>query len=163
MVFLHSSDREDGGAELRVRYDPVHAQDMLANIGHGTRHEESIFPQLKPPPGARFLPEGTGGGGGRWKSEARAQTEMAPMELEAYFAKQLEAAGWGRVSGSADDSFAWSSWLVPAVPPAKEWRGLLLVLAAFPGWRQLSLQVELIPPGAHRGGTGGYAVNSRIG
>jgi hypothetical protein len=161
MVFLHASDREDGGAELRVRYDPVHAQDMIANIGRGMRHEESILPQLKPPPGVKFRPEGTGGGGGRWKSDARTQTEMAPMELEAYFAKQLEAAGWGRVGGSADDFFAWSSWLVPAVPPTREWRGLLLVLAAFPGWRQLSLQAELMSPGGHRGG--GYAVSSFIG
>jgi hypothetical protein len=163
IVFLHATDREDGAAELRVRYDPVHAQDMIANIGPGMRHEESILPQLKPPPGVKFQPEGTGGGGGRWKSDARARTEMAPMELEAYFAKQLEAAGWGRVSGSADDFFAWSSWLVPAVPPAKEWRGVLLVLAAFPGWRQLSLQAELTPPGGRRGGGGGYAVSSHLG
>jgi hypothetical protein len=162
MVFLHSADREDGGAELRVRYDPVHAQDMLANIGQGMRHEESILPELKPPAGVMFLPEGTGGGGGRWKSDARAQTEMAPMELETYFAKQLEAAGWGRVSGSADDSFAWSSWLVPAVSPAREWRGVLVVLAAFPGWRQLSLQAELQPPGTNRGGAS-YAISSLIG
>lgn len=162
IVFLHAADREDGGAELRVRYDPVHAQDMLANIGQGMRHEEPILPELKPPPGVRLLPEGTGGGGGRWKSDARAQTEMAPMELEAYFAKQLEAVGWGRLSGSADEFFAWSSWLIPAVPPAKEWRGVLLVLAAFPGWRQLTLQAELMPPGTRRGG-GGYAISSLIG
>jgi hypothetical protein len=159
MVFLHAADREDGGAELRVRYDPVHGQDAMATIRRGTHNEESVLPALKPPPGVKLQPEGTGGGGGRWKSDARAQTEMAPMELEAYFAKQLEGAGWGRVSGSADDSFAWSSWLVPAVTPAKEWRGVLLVLAAFPGWRQLSLQAELQPPGANRGG-GGYAVSS---
>lgn len=160
MVFLHAADREGGGAELRVRYDPVHAQDMLANIGQGIRHEESILPELKPPPGVKFLPEGTGGGGGRWKSDARAQTEMAPMELEVYFASQLEAAGWGRLSGSADDFFAWSSWSVPAVPPAKEWRGVLLVLAAFPGWRQLSLQAELMPGATHRSGS--YAVSSLL-
>jgi hypothetical protein len=162
IVFLHARDREDGGSELRVRYDPANAQEMVANMGHGMRHEESVLPRLKPPPGVRFRPEGTAGGGGKWKSDARAQTELAPMELEAYFAKQLEAAGWGRVSGSADDFFAWSSWLVPAVPPAREYRGLLLVLAAFPGWRQLSLQAELVRGGGPRGG-GGYAVSSLIG
>jgi hypothetical protein len=162
IVFLHARDREDGGSELRVRYDPADAQELMANMGGGMRHEESILPQLKPPPGVRFRPEGTGSGGGRWKSDARAQTELAPMELEAYFAKQLEVAGWGRVSGSADDFFAWSSWLVPAVPPAREYRGLLLVLAAFPGWRQLSLQAELVRAGGLRGG-GGYAVSSLIG
>jgi hypothetical protein len=162
MVYVHAADREDGGAELRVRYDPVHGQDVMATIRHGTNNEEPVLPDLKPPPGVRFLPEGTGGGGGRWKSDARAQTEMAPMELEAHFAKQLEAAGWGRVSGSADDFFAWSSWLVPAVPPAREWRGVLLVLAAFPGWRQLSLQAELVRAGAPGGG-GSFAISSLIG
>ena len=100
-----------------------------------------------------FRPEGMGGGG-RWKSDARAQTEMAPMELEAYFAKQLEAAGWGRMTGSADETFAWSSWLIP---DSGEWRGILLVLAAPPGVRQLSVQAERIPPG--RRGGGGFAVS----
>ena len=75
-------------------------------------------------------PEGHGGGGWRWSSAGTAETEMAPMELEAYFAKQLEAAGWGRMDGSADETFAWSSWLIP---DSGEWRGVLIVLAAFPG------------------------------
>ena len=144
MVFLHAADREDGGAELRVRYDPVLGREAMATIRRGTHNEESVLPDLKPPPGVKLQPEGTGGGGGTWRSDARAHTEMAPTDLEAHFAKQLEAAGWGRVSGSADESVAWSSWLVPSVPPAREWRGVLLVLAAFPGWRKLSLQAELL-------------------
>ena len=146
IVFLHGTDREEGGSELRVRYDPVHAPEMLMNIGRAMRHEETILPRLKPPPGVRLRPEGTGGGGGRWKSDARAQTEMVPMELEAFFARQLEAAGWGRMTGSADDTFAWSSWLIP---DSGKWRGVLLVLAPFPGRRQLSLSAELIQPGGH--------------
>ena len=81
------------------------------------------------------------------------------MELEAYFAKQLEAAGWGRLTGSADETFAWSSWLVPNVPPAPEWRGVLLVIAPFPGWRYVSVRAELVEPGGHRGG-GGYAIRA---
>jgi hypothetical protein len=87
---------------------------------------------------------------------------MAPTELEAHFARQLEAAGWGLVSGSADEFFAWSSWLVPSIPPAREWRSVLLVLAAFPGWRKLSLQAELLPPNRQRG-SAVYAVTSLIG
>jgi hypothetical protein len=161
-VNLQAMRQEDGGSELRVRYDPVHAHDMIANIARVTRHEESILPRLKPPPGVRIHPEGMGGGGGVWKSDARAQTEMAPMELEAYFAKQLETAGWGRLDGSADEFFAWSGWLVPAVPPAPEWRGTLLVLADFPGWRHVSVRAELMPPSGRRGG-GGYAVSGLIG
>jgi len=66
------------------------------------------------------------------------------MELEAYFGKQLESVGWGRVNGSADDFFAWSSWRVPAVPPAKQGRGVLQILAAFPGEGALSLWMECV-------------------
>ena len=158
LVFIQAMDREEGGTELRVRYHPEGAQEMLSNMG-GVRHEESMIPNLKPPPGVKLHPEGLGGGGGRWKSDARAQTDMAPMELEAYFAKQLEAAGWGRMTGSADETFAWSSWLIP---DSGEWRGVLLILAAFPGERQLSVQAERISPGPRPGG-GAYAVSRRIG
>ena len=159
VLFLHAIDREGGGTELRVRYDADHVLEMIANMGHGMPPEASMLPRLKPPPGVKFHPEGGGGGGGRWKSEARAQTEMSPMELEAYFAKQLEAAGWGRMAGSADETFAWSSWLIP---DSGEWRGVLLILAAFPGSRQLSVQAERILPGGHRGG-GGYAFSRLMG
>ena len=154
IIFIQAMDREEGGTELRVRYHPEGAQETIRNMGGDMRQEESIIPNLKPPPGVKFHPEGMGGGGGRWKSDARAQTEMAPMELETYFAKQLEAAGWGRMSGSADESFAWSSWLIP---DSGEWRGVLLVLAPFPGWRHVSVRAEMVQPGGHRGG--GYAVS----
>jgi hypothetical protein len=158
VVNLRAMRREDGGSELRVHYDPVHAHETIANLARATHPEASILPPLQPPPGVRLRPEGTGGTGGMWKSDARAQTDMPPMELEAFFAKQLELAGWGRLSGSADEAFAWSSWLVPAVPPSAEWRGILLVLAAFPGWRFVAVRAEMIQPGGHRG-AGGYAVS----
>jgi hypothetical protein len=158
LVSIHAMDREEGGTELRVRYHPE-AQETIASMGHGMQHEESMIPHLKPPPGVKFQPEGMGGGGGRWKSDARAKTEMAPMELEAHFAKQLEAAGWARMTGSADDTFAWSGWLIP---DSGECRGILLVLAALPGVRHLSVQAERIPPGGRVGGSGSV-VSRRIG
>jgi hypothetical protein len=159
-INLQAMHREDGGIELRVRYDPVHAQDMISNLARRrTMEEGSVLPRLKPPPGVRLRPEGGGGGAGMWKSDAQAQTEMAPVELEAYFAKQLEAAGWGRLTGSADETFAWSSWLIP---DSGQWRGLLIVLAAFPGWRQVSVRAEMMQPGGHRFGSG-YAVSGLIG
>ncbi len=139
--------RDGGGTELRVRYDPVHAQDMIANLARIRGHDEpSMLPRLTAPPGVRLHPEGVGGGGGMWKSEGRALTEMPPVELEAFFARQLELAGWGRMSGSADEAFAWSSWLIP---DSGDWRGVLIVLAAFPGWRYVSVRAEMIPPGSH--------------
>lgn len=104
----------------------------------------SPLPGLRPPPGVPMRSQGSGGGGGRWTSEATAHTDMAPVELEANIAKQLEAAGWGRIDGSTDEFFAWSSWLVPFVPSTREWRGTLVVVAAFPGERRLSLWAEEI-------------------
>jgi hypothetical protein len=157
-VVLQAMHREGGGSELRVRYDPIHAREMIANRVRSTRHAESMLPRLKPPPGVRLHPEGMGGGGAFWKSDAQAQTEMPPMELEAFFARQLELAGWGRMTGSADETFAWSSWLIP---DSGEWRGVLLVLAAFPGLRYVSVRAEMNQPGGHR--SGGYAVSGLIG
>ncbi len=145
LITLHALDRETAGSDLRVRYDIGRVSEMLA-MQQGMTHESSVLPVLRPPPGVRMRSEGHGGGGWRWSSGATAETDMAPMELEAYFAKQLEAAGWGRTDGSADEFFAWSGWLVPNVPPAPEWRGVLLVLAAFPGWRQVSVSAELNQP-----------------
>jgi hypothetical protein len=159
-INLQAMQRDDGGSELRVRYDPVHARDMIANLARGQiMREGSILPRLKPPLGVRLRPEGGGGGSGMWKSDAQAKTEMVPMELEAYFAKQLDAAGWGRLSGSANETFAWSSWLIP---DSGEWRGVLLVLAAFPGWRHVSVRAELVVSGGRRGWSG-YAVSGLIG
>ncbi len=137
MVTLHALDRAEGGSDLRVRYDTGQVREMLAMQQSATR-ETSVLPVLRPPPGVRMRPEGHGGGGWSWSSVAKAETDMAPMELEAY-----------RLDGSADEFFAWSGWLVPAVPPAPEWRGTLLVLADFPGWRHVSVRAELMPPGGH--------------
>ncbi len=155
MVTLHALDREAGGSDLRVRYDTGRVGEMLA-MRRSMAHEQSVLPVLRPPPGVLMRSEGGGGGGWRWSSAATAETDMAPMELEAHFAKQLEAAGWGRMDGSADEFFAWSGWLVPNAPPAAEWRGVLLVVAPFPGWRHVSVRAELVEPGGHRG-AGGYA------
>jgi len=144
IVNLHALDREDGRTDLRVRYSTANVDAMLA-MRQRSPYETSPLPLLRPPPGVRMRSEGHGGGGAEWSSRARAQTERPPTELEAYFAKQLEAAGWGRIDGSADDFFAWSSWLVPAVPPTREWRGVLEVLAAFPGDRSATLWMERAP------------------
>ena len=142
-VYLQSSDQEDGSL-LHVHYHPPIRGELSYDPAPPGR---SPLPGLKPPPGVRIQSAGSGGSGSGWSSEATAQTEMAPMELEAYFAKQLEGAGWGRVTGSADEFFAWSSWLVPDVPPAREWRGVLIVLADFPGRRSFSLRAEGAPGG----------------
>ena len=143
-VYLQSSDQEDGSL-LHVHYHPPTKDALPDDLSTEAPPGRSPLPSLKPPPGVRIQSSGSGGGGSGWSSDAAAQTEMPPMELEAYFAKQLEGAGWGRVAGSADESFAWSSWLVPQLPEAAELRGLLIVLADFPGRRSLSLRAEIAP------------------
>jgi len=65
---------------------------------------------------------------------------MAPMELEAYFAKQLEEAGWD-VSRDLPMILCLEQLLLPELPPAPEWHGSL-------SWRRstrrrsLSLRAE---------------------
>ena len=140
-VYLQTFDQQDGSL-LRVLFHPPARDELTDDLSPDAAPGRSPLPALKPPKGIRTRATSLSGGGGRWSAEAIAQTQMSPMELEAYFANELEAAGWGRLSGSADEFFAWSSWLVPAVPPGKEWRGVLLVLAAFPGERLLSLWAE---------------------
>ena len=140
-VYLQSSDQEDVSL-LHVHYHPPVGGELPVDPAPLGR---SPLPSLKPPPGVRIKSSSSGGSGSGWSNDARAQTEMPPMQLEAYFAKQLEGAGWARVAGSADEFFAWSSWLVPQLPEAAEWRGVLVVLADFPGRRSLSLWAESAP------------------
>lgn len=143
-VYLQSSDLQEVSL-LHVHYHPPTAEELPDDLSPEAAPGRSPLPGLKPPPGVRIESSSGGGGGSGWSSDAAAQTEMAPMELEAYFAKQLEGAGWGRVTGSADEFFAWSSWLVPQLPEAAELRGVLVVLADFPGRRSLSLRAEMAP------------------
>lgn len=141
-LYLQSSELQDASL-LHVHYHPPTEGQLPDDLSPQAPPGHSPLPGLKPPPGVRIQFSGSGGGGRGWSAEATAKTEMPPMELEGYFAKQLEGAGWGRVAGSADEFFAWSSWLAPELPPSPEWRGVLIVLADFPGRRSLSLRAEL--------------------
>jgi len=143
-VYLQSSEEGDGSL-LHVHFHPPSKNELPDDLSREAPPGRSPLPSLRPPRGVRITSASSGGGGSGWSADAHAQTEMLPMELEAYLAKQLDAAGWGRVAGSADESFAWSSWLVPEVPPGPEWRGVLIVLADFPGRRSLSLRAESAP------------------
>jgi hypothetical protein len=127
---------------LRVMYSPPTREKLPDDLSEDAPPGRSPLPGLTPPPGVRVDGSVQGGGGRRWSAGATAHTDMASVELEAYFARQLEGSGWSRLGGSADELFAWSSWLVPFVPPTHEWRGVLMVVAPFPGERSLSLWAE---------------------
>jgi hypothetical protein len=58
-------------------------------------------------------------------SDVTVRTSISPAELEAHFARQLEAAGWARVYGGMSAMLAWSSWR----PSEGRWLGFLSVLA----------------------------------
>ena len=147
-----------GGAltDLRLRLDwqmPRHLDERRGNLMGMSGLNR--MPRLHPPQGVALETQGGGGGGGRWNSEARVDTDLTVADLEAHFASQLAEAGWTRVSGRADDVVGWSSWRLPG---EGEWRGLLLVLAAFsPNERSLTLRIEETKPAD--GGSGGQGVS----
>jgi hypothetical protein len=139
-VYVQSFN-EGESSLLRVMYSPTREK-LPDDLSDDAPPGRSPLPGLTPPPGVRVDRSVQGGGGRRWSAGATAHTDMASVELEAYFARQLEGSGWSRLGGSADELFAWSSWLVPFVPATHEWRGVLMVVAPFPGERSLSLWAE---------------------
>lgn len=147
-VYIQSFS-EGSQSLLRVMFHRPSDEALPDDLSEDAAPGRSPLPGLKPPAGVRVVSSMQGGGGGRWSAEAKALTEMPPIELEAHFAKELQASGWSRLSGSADDLFAWSSWLVPLVPPTREWRGTLVVLAAFPDERWLWLIADQAPNRGH--------------
>ncbi|HEV2013419.1 MAG TPA: hypothetical protein VGR77_06010 [Candidatus Dormibacteraeota bacterium] len=149
-LFVAARELDSGRTEVGLRYDRENAANMMTDMPGPEPPGWDMLPDLRPPRGVKLQAQGSSGGGGRWTSEARAQTEMPVPELEAHLAEQLAAAGWTRIAGAADDTTGWSSW---TVPKPGNWRGLLLVLAAFSGWRWLSVRVETFP----RGGSGGWS------
>jgi hypothetical protein len=86
---------------------------------------QSRLPTLRAPDGIFLQSTGGGGGSGRSQSDAVATTSKSAAELEAFFAQQLAAAGWTRVSGAANAPLAFSTWKVPG---DGDWTGLLIVI-----------------------------------
>ena len=150
-LFIGARQVDGGRIDVGLRYDCENAANMMANMsGPGPpRPERDMLPELRPPPGVRLQPQGSHGGGGSWTSEARAQTEMPVPDMEAHFAKQLAAAGWRRIGGTADETTGWSSW---EVPKPGNWLGFLLVLSPIPGWRSLLIRAETFGGRATGGG-----------
>jgi len=136
---------EAQNADLRVTLDWEMPHQMKEWGAHQRPPGMERMPALYPPTGVTVHPQGGGGGGGgRWYQAAVAYTESATADLEGQFALQLEAAGWTRLDGRAEDVVAWSSWRLSG---SEEWRGLLLVMALFgTARRSLWLGIEAIEP-----------------
>lgn len=93
-----------------------------------------IIPRLDPPPGVQLFSTGGGGGPNTFAYDATADTALSVADLEAHYARQLEAAGWTRRDGEAGETLAWSTWTVPG---EGDRRGFLYALAGAGNNRQL--------------------------
>jgi len=100
------------------------------------------LPVLAPPAGVPVQPSGSSGGNDRFTSEATALTDKRSSELEAFYAQQVQAAGWTRVAGGAEGPYAWSAWTLPG---GDGYQGLLTVLEA-PGRNRRELRVQAEGP-----------------
>jgi hypothetical protein len=113
-----------------------------------TRPGQDLMPLLYAPECVPVLRVGPDPSGrvDRYTSEATVETRRSAAELEGYFARQLQAAGWSRVDGQTNGPQAWSVWQVPG---DEGWRGWLSVLE-WPGQdlRALSLRLESVIPAA---------------
>ena len=99
------------------------------------------MPWLTPPPGVRITSSGSGGSTDSWETRATAQTSMSAAELEAHYARQLEAGGWTRRDWRADGILAWSAWTV--ADDDRQWSALLYVLEEpTPEVRTIRLQLD---------------------
>ena len=105
-------------------------------------------PPLAVPPGVRLYPGSGGGSTHDWSSNALAETELSPAELEAHFARQLEGHGWERLAGHAEGPLAWSLWRLPG---EGDWQGILTV-AKWPGRRLRSLSIRIQSDAVVEGG-----------
>ncbi len=88
-----------------------------------------ILPPLKPPEGAILRSRGSGGGEGRWQSEATIETEQNVSELSTHYQEQLLGAGWALKEDGMTASFAWSTWIFNDELD-DPWSGLLLISEA---------------------------------
>jgi hypothetical protein len=158
VLWVAASAIDEALTDLRLRLDWQMPRNLEERRGHLMGMSGlNRMPRLHPPQGVALETQGGGGGGGRWNSEARVDTDLRVAELEAHFASQLVEAGWTRISGRADDVVGWSSWHLPG---EGEWRGLLLVLAAFrANERSLTLRIEETKPAD--GGSGGQGFSFR--
>ncbi len=140
-----------GQADVRVHIDATGPGPCFMPTAPGPppRPQTGRLPVLTPPPGVQVQPNGSGGGNNRFTSEATALTDKRAADLEAFYAQQVQAAGWTRVAGGADGPYAWSAWTLPG---GEGYQGLLTVLEA-PGQNRRDLRVQAEGPVTQPGPT----------
>lgn len=104
------------------------------------------LPGLSAPPGVPLRLTSGGFTADRAATTATAVTALSAADLEAHYARLLEAAGWTRTDGANTGPLVWSAWVVPGVG---DFRGFLSALTVSDDRRELT--VQLVAPSV--GGT----------
>ncbi len=141
---LTVSPRADAPNDVRLHLEATNPGpcDLSRYGAPGVAGLEDKIPALYAPDGVQVQPTGGSGGGGpyaRSASSAIAETDKSPADVEAAFARQLEAAGWKRVAGASEGPLAWSTWTVPGDSGDQ---GFLYALQAT-GKNRLNLYVQV--------------------
>jgi hypothetical protein len=123
---------------------PWMAGRALAHMLDTVSYPHGLLPPLHLPPGTSVIANmGRGSSTSDVGSAMDVETDLDPGALAAFFAPQLERAGWTRRDAGQDGALTWSSWAV-VDPAGAPWRGILHVLRCPDRARRywLSLVVE---------------------
>jgi len=124
-----------------------------APVGYG------VLPSLDPPPNVTVRGSGGSGGLGRFSTDASAITDMSVADLDAFYANQLLAKGWTKLSSGAGGELTWSTW---SVPDHSDLQGFLYVRGGpVPGQRSLHVEVASTDPNA-ASSQGGYGYSTGV-
>lgn len=105
-------------------FSPCSRQQRMRRMG---RPDSDVFPPLAPPLGGQVRPEGGGGGNGRWYSSAVLQGDVLLADVRADYERQLQDAGWTRLTSDAAGPVTWSSWSF-SDDEKRPWQATLLIL-----------------------------------
>lgn len=147
---LNIGPRANGPNDVRLHFDSFTIGPCASGDGASAARPagEARLPALAAPLGATILVQSSSGNATRWSSSATATTAAGLADLEAGYARQLQAAGWTRAAGRVDGPLAWSSW---AVAGPGGWQGYFYALRT--GDQRYDLFVQVEAPAAQPAGT----------
>jgi len=102
-------------------FEPLYGADRVEIV--------EIIPPLESPEGAILGGGSSGGGEGRWQTDADLETELNVSELNTHYQKQLLEADWVLNDGGDTDTIAWSTWSFTD-ESGDPWSGVFLVSEA---------------------------------
>lgn len=138
--------RDGAPTDVKVVLIPAGRDTPCAPEERGPYPERhSVIPTLLPPPAAREYLGGMGGSYGPDSAESTAtlRTDLAPEEVAAHYAAQLEGAGWRRGDEGSGGPLAWSTWET-ADEEGEVWAGVFSAvrLPGFEGFYELRVSAR---------------------